>query len=245
MEALILRVDAPMMSFGGVVVDQHGFTDRFPGQAMLTGLFANALGLSHGDSRELEGLQSRVKYAARWDVAPQPLLDYQTVDLGQDSMKEAGWTTRGKPEQRGKGEATAGTSQRFRHYWADGLMTIAVALDSDDWPSLEHLGQALRHPKRPLFLGRKSCVPARPLLDPTTPLVSGPNLLDILRSVGAWDRAGRRRVHSGQLEACWPADGTQQSRSGRPVYDLRDWRNQLMAGSRWRSEGLIAVDGQQ
>ena len=43
MRALVLRFDAPLMSFGGVMVDQHGVIDRFPGTAMLTGLLANAL----------------------------------------------------------------------------------------------------------------------------------------------------------------------------------------------------------
>jgi CRISPR-associated Cas5-like protein len=37
MDILLLRFDAPLMSFGGVMVDQHGPTDRFPGLAMLTG----------------------------------------------------------------------------------------------------------------------------------------------------------------------------------------------------------------
>jgi len=51
MKALVLRLDAPMMSFGGVMVDQHGVIDRFPGVALLTGLIANALGWHHGATR--------------------------------------------------------------------------------------------------------------------------------------------------------------------------------------------------
>jgi CRISPR-associated Cas5-like protein len=34
MDFLLLRFDAPLMSFGGVMVDQYGPTDRFPGQSM-------------------------------------------------------------------------------------------------------------------------------------------------------------------------------------------------------------------
>jgi len=55
MKALILRLDAPLMSFGGVMIDQHGFIERFPGTSLLTGLVANALGWGHGDYERLEG----------------------------------------------------------------------------------------------------------------------------------------------------------------------------------------------
>ncbi|WP_324669367.1 type I-E CRISPR-associated protein Cas5/CasD [Geochorda subterranea] len=44
MRALVMRFDAPLVSFGSVLVDQHGFIDLFPGTSMLTGLVANALG---------------------------------------------------------------------------------------------------------------------------------------------------------------------------------------------------------
>ncbi|WP_082411796.1 type I-E CRISPR-associated protein Cas5/CasD, partial [Methylogaea oryzae] len=98
MDILLLRFDAPLMSFGGVMVDQHGPTERFPGLSLLAGLFGNALGYRHGDAEALEALQARIEYAARWDVEPQALLDYHTVDLGQPKMREPGWTTRGEPE---------------------------------------------------------------------------------------------------------------------------------------------------
>src|SRR5579875_596449 len=146
MEALVLRWDAPLMSFGGVLVDQHGVTDRFPGQAMLTGLFGNALGWEHADAKRLQSLQARLSFAARWDVPPAPLVDYQTVDLGQEAMRWPGWTTRGAPEHRGKGEATTGTHQRFRHYWANGVMTVVVTLLSDGPPSLPDLREDVVHP---------------------------------------------------------------------------------------------------
>ena len=63
---------------------------------MLTGLLANALGWDHRDADSLERLQDRLRFASRLDRAGHPLVDYQTVDLGQDWMRpeNAGWTTR-------------------------------------------------------------------------------------------------------------------------------------------------------
>jgi len=241
MRALVLRLDAPIMSFGTVMVDQHGFIDRFPGTAMLTGLIANALGWHHSDFQRLDDLQRRVEYAARWDVRPQRLVDYHTADLGQTKMAEPGWTTRGAPEHRAGGsDARFGTHERHRHYWADGLMTVALALQGETAPDLDTVGDALRRPARPLFLGRKTCLPARPLLDPHRPLAEGENLLAILCRVPVWDRIGVPTKPVEGLLACWPAElGAAGRGEVRRVYDLRDWANQIPAGSRWRAEGLI------
>ena len=242
MRALILRLDAPLMSFGGVMIDQHGFIERFPGTSLLTGLVANALGWEHGDFERLEALQARLTYAARWDVPPQRLMDYQTADLGHQKMREPGWTTRGEPEHRAGGPAAKfGTHIRYRHHWADGLMTIALALVGEGKPGLDAVRDALTCPARPLFLGRKACLPARPLLD-LDPVREGPDLLTILRKVPCWDRHGRPQDAAGKVEACWPAElGIPAGTRGeiRRVYDLRDWPNQLPAGSRERAEGIL------
>ena len=241
MKALVLRLDAPLLSFGAPIVDHHGFTDRFPGTAMLTGLLGNALGWRHGDAYRLESLQARLRFAARWDVPPLPLVDYQTVDLGQPKMRQPGWTTRGEPEHRAGGEsARFGTHQRWRHHWMDGLMTVVLSLHGNGEPGLGGVEAALRRPARPLFLGRKACLPARPLLDPETPVREGPSLHAILASVPRWDRHGRPLPGGEPMEACWPAeDGHPPGARTVRVHDLREWATQLPAGSRERREGLV------
>jgi len=292
MEVLLLRWDAPLMSFGGVMVDQHGPTERFPGVSLLAGLFANALGYCHGDADKLEALQARIEYAARWDVGPKPLLDYHTVDLGQPKMCEPGWTTRGEPEHRGGGTAKTGTHIRYRHYWANGVMTLAVVLDANavdigrhagmdrrypdcmdasnpdhPWslgsggpcrndgenlhstafvigdrgndeacsPSLQQLAQALREPARPLFIGRKTCLPSTPLL---LGLIEAEDVLDALRQTPPARRNGQ--TPPDRLEACWPVRlGLSAQSREVAVYDRRDWRNQIHAGRRLRVEGVV------
>lgn len=241
MKALVLRVDSgPLMSFGGVMVDQHGFIDRFPGLAMLTGLLGNAFGWDHRHTDRLQVLQERLEFAARWDVPAHEIVDYQTVDLSQRRLAAEGWTTRGKPEHRSGGPAARfGTHQRYRHYWVDGLMTLVVTLRSGYPPTLEETMEALRHPERPLFWGRKACLPARPILDPSTPLVEGPDLLTILRRIPVWDRTGRVLENPGLREACWPSTLDSTASEVQLVYDLRDWRNQLFVGARERRQGMI------
>lgn len=241
MKALILRLDAPLMSFGTVMVDHHGFIDRFPGMSMVVGMIGNALGWDHGDAVRLTNLQSHLQFAARWDVVPEEFVDYQTVDLSQPKMTDPFWTTRGEVERRAGGSASKGTHQRYRHFWADGLMTVALSVDDGGRPDLLTIGEALSYPIRPLFFGRKVCLPGRPVLNPHHAWMEGPDLLTILSRVDVWDRDGRINVDSEPREGCWPCS-LAESEKARTIYDLRDWSTQLMSGSRRRCEGLVRRD---
>ncbi|NLY54285.1 MAG: type I-E CRISPR-associated protein Cas5/CasD [Firmicutes bacterium] len=245
MKALILRLDAPLISFGSVVVDQHGFSDHFPGLSMLTGLVGNALGWQHKDFERLQNLQNRLDFAARWDVRPQRIIDYHTVDLSSPKMREPGWTTRGTPEHRGGGAAAKyGTHQRYRHYLVDGLMTVALGLTDAGSPTIDDIKNAIERPARPLFLGRKTCLPARPLLDPNVPIMEGADLLSILERVPIWNREGLPEATPRRTWACWtPQVGDEVLDNCGLVSDLRDWQNQLPAGTRWRAEGMIGREG--
>ena len=244
MTALVLRLDAPLISFGSTIIDRHGFIDRFPGVSMLCGLIANALGWEHGDFARLQALQERIEFAARWDVPPERMVDYHTVDLGQSKMSEPGWTTRGVPEHREGGlSARLGTHERLRHYWTDGLMTVVLTLKGNGDPTIDQVRNALKFPARPLFLGRKTCLPSRPILDPVSPVVEGTDVLTILRSVPVWDRFGIPLDNAGRRQACWPGElDSEETAELRWVHDLRDWANQLPAGSRLRAEGLIGEE---
>lgn len=235
MDVLLIRLDAPLMSFGAVVVDQNHPVWRFPGVAMLTGLLGNALGWDHRDTHRLQALQDRLRFAARWDAEPALLTDYQTVDLGQDFMIGTGWTTRGHREDRGKGAATTGTHIRYREHWANGVATIALALNGEGKPDLAALEQALRFPARPLFLGRKPCLPA-------TPLLLGRRKAEGVRAALAAeplaDIGPRRRP--GRIPALWPLDEGQGAQI-EERYDRRDWRNNIHRGTERHAVGFLEV----
>lgn len=168
MTCLLIHLEGPLMSFGGTVVDQFHPTHDWPLRSQITGLLANALGYEHHQHEALSHLQSRLRMAVREDRRGRPLRDYQTVDLGQEHLVARGWTTRGVREDRGKGSATTGTHIRYRHYLANAAYTVAIRLEpANEDPDLGHVADALAHPARPLFIGRKSCVPSAPLVLPT------------------------------------------------------------------------------
>lgn len=164
MRHLLLRLEAPLMSFGSVSVDEHGFIQRWPAVSMLCGLFGNALGYRRTDAEQLDALQRRIVWAARLDRPGVMVQDFQTAQIGKN---DKGWTKGGRPEARGGGAATYESPHiRYRYYWADASMAVAVRLEpADEAPSLDALAAALRTPTRPLFIGRKSCLPSCRILE--------------------------------------------------------------------------------
>lgn len=233
MDALILRIQGPLMSFGAPAVDNHRVIQRFPTASMLTGLIGNALGYNHADWKYLQRLQERIRFAARIDRPGREIVDFQTVDLGQDHLVDTGWTTYGYREARAGG--SGGTTHiRYQHYLADASITVALSLEPPrESPSLDEVEAALQQPERPLFLGRKSCLPAEPVFLSRS---SGQSLITILRSVKP---SGSLRV-----EAQWPRGEEALPKSllvG--VTDERDWRNQIHCGERLVRRGVIELGG--
>ena len=162
---LLVHLESPLMAFGGEAIDNYGVTRRFPALSMLTGLFANALGWNRTHASAHQHLQNRLMFAARIDREPTPiwqLRDYQTAQL---NFRDKAWTTRGTPEGRKGGASTYKSPHiRYRDYLADMLVTVALRLEPPNHsPNLDRLAEALQQPARPLFIGRKPCLPSAPL----------------------------------------------------------------------------------
>jgi len=226
------------MAFGGVAVDALGPTTRFPGRSLLTGLLANALGWDQSAFAAHGALQGRLRYAARLDrCAPSVLTDYQTVDLGQPHLAHDGWTTRGVPEGRRGGPAAKGTHIRQRQYLQDASVVVALTLDpAGEAPTLDDLAAALEAPARPLFLGRKPCLPSAPLLVKDA-LRDGETLRAILEGVVPDDDAD-----PAPWPALWPLeDGEAEGSRIVSLTDDRDWSTQMHTGSRLMHQGRLPV----
>lgn len=243
MDILILRLEAPLMSFGAPIVDRHGEIQPYPALSMIAGMLGNALGYDHSDFQKLQALQKRLRYASRQDRAGQEIQDYQTVDLSQDFMRDKnGWTTEGWLDKRKGGAASRGTHIRLRDYRADAIHTVALTLEpAEEEASIDNLQEALRHPERPLFIGRKTCLPSAPLLVGRT---QAENLAKALQQVALSNRADERE----RYPAWWPVDNKADHPRAdieKPVTDKRDWSNQIHVGERWIARGEIQVQNQE
>ncbi len=239
MRVLLLRYEAPLMSFGAVRVDARGPVWEHPTLSQVTGVLANALGYDHGETEALQRLQNRLQLASRIDRAGTRLRDYQTVDLnpGTSPWMKEGWTTRGAPEGRGGGKAAReGTHIRLRDFHADRIQTLAVALvPAQEVPTLDDCLAALERPARPLFLGRKPCLPSGPV-------ALGLREAESLRAaLEAEPRHERADSADGPLPACWAEDGSPRPADERtePVVDERDWAAQLHTGRRLLRHGRV------
>ena len=162
---LVIRLEAPLMAFGGVAVDQERPTRDFPAASMLTGLVANAFGLRWSDRVAHQALQDRLIFAARREGEPRAagvVTDVQNVQLNK---ADKGWTTFGTPEGR-DGASYDAPHRRTRHYLADQAMRVVLRFHPvEPDPTLETLAEALDRPARPLFIGRKPCLPSCRMVD--------------------------------------------------------------------------------
>jgi CRISPR system Cascade subunit CasD len=227
-EVIWLRLDAPLQSFGGPTVDRRGVTLRFPGRSLLCGLLGSALGYHHRDGTSLNRLQSRLEYAVRCDRDGGHLQDFQTVDLGQVDLREVGWTTRGVREDREGGSSSTGTHIRLRDYRVDSIYTVALWLEpAGESPTLAEIAKAISEPVRPLFIGRKPCLPSGPLL------LGAGSTTTLREALRAAPVVPGQVIPERGWEAWWPAkEGEGEGGEEVWIYDSRDWQNQVHTGQR-------------
>ena len=243
---LILNLEAPLLAFGGQKVDNLGVSWAFPAVSMLTGLVANALGWRRWEWEKHDNLQRRIVFAARIDREGVRVTDYQTALLYAD---DEGWTTRGHPEGRNRnspsfkttepGGRKSLTDELYRDYYADTRVTVALRLEpADDELTLDRLAEALQEPARPLFIGRKPCLPSAPLF---AGFREGDTALAALLAFPLADGdTGRPTVRT-----LWPEEeGSPEIEANRPymLTDQRNWVSGLHGGGRWVCEGAIARD---
>lgn len=239
---LVLCMDAPLMSFGGVVMDGSHPTARFPFRSMLTGLLGNALGLDRAQFDELEALQVAFSFASRWDVEPVLLRDYQNVDLASPKMNRKTWTSQGTVIDRTTNAKNA-THQTERMYWSDGVLTAVLHFEDAAW--VPRLVTALKRPARPFFYGRKTCVPASPLLRSSCRAES---VLEALGSVPVLSLdLARRPLSKGStvsIEVDLPALFAERL-SGRVVRETvpsgMDMRNRIHSGAEPRVRAVLTL----
>ncbi len=241
MQHLIIRLEAPLMAFGGETIDNIGVIRRFPAVSMLTGLFANALGWRRSESARHQDLQDRIVFAARIDREPADglhLTDFQTANLEKSDL---GWTTRGTPEGRGGSPNTYDSPHlRFRDYLVDMRVTLALRLEpAGIQPTLEDLVTALNDPARAIFIGRKPCLPSGPIYSDLRDADSALRAL-IDAPFDAPNASLGQPVH-----LLWQNGESSDMVSVSSTYmltDERNWRSGLHGGGRLVHEGTLAPE---
>ena len=136
MSTLLLRFAAPMQSWGSYSRFQWRETDKEPTKSAVIGMLAAALGRRRDES--IDDLVN-ISFGVRIDQPGRLIRDFhtaQTVDRKQAFIS-------------------------YRRYLSDAVFLVALQ-DTD--AKLEIYQSALLSPAFPLFLGRRSCPPAQPLV---------------------------------------------------------------------------------
>lgn len=243
---IIMRLEASLMSFGGPLTDNFCGTQAFPGISLLTGLLGNALGYKHEEWADLNSLQGRIRYAVRLERKGQKVRDYQIADLGQDHMdfRLQGWTTRGRIEERGGGNKFE-KHIRYRDYYAGSAFLVAFTLIEADEIEMKSLEQAIQYPRRPLFIGRKCCLPAYPIFHGMV-VAKTP-----LHAIARMPRMSWGEYEAEYLSVWWDPRGVDKTEFPNEIdsihqrnfqlTDERDWKNQIHQGERSMVFGRLHV----
>lgn len=232
---LLIRLSSPLIAFGGETVDNFGVIRDFPALSMVTGLIANAMGWDRGDDMAHNRLQARIRLGSRLDLPGSRLTDFQTAQL---MANDKGWTTWGEAEER-RGGANSYNSPhlRYRDFHADLSALVVLRLEpAEEAPDLEQIAVALDRPKRPLFIGRKPCLPSTRLM---AGWIDADTVLEALQRAPLMAR-------SVALRAQWPDD--EGELAGDRLFDVcdeRNWTSGVHGGWRPVREGMLHVQGER
>ncbi len=141
MSTLLLRLAGPMQSWGVESRFDARGTGLEPSRSGVIGMLASALGLVRSDPI---GRLAEIRMGVRVDRQGTILRDYQTITYKRDNGLD-------------------GTVQSPRFYLADAEFTVGIEHSDRAW--LEEIGARIIRPARVLWLGRRSCLPAVPLVD--------------------------------------------------------------------------------
>lgn len=148
MSTLLLRLAAPLQSWGTESRFDTRQTRREPSKSGIIGLLACALGIRRDNTEGLNEL-NKLTFGIRVEQEGQLLLDYQTV---KSYKTVRGFLDDANPED---------AYQTYRYYLADAVFLAAVS--SDDEGMMQRLEAALHCPAFPLYLGRRSCPATLPI----------------------------------------------------------------------------------
>lgn len=134
MSTLLLRMVGPLQAWGIDSKFETRRTGREPSKSGVIGMLAAAMGLRR--DADLSDFY-KLRFGVRVDREGTVIRDFHTV----------------------KGDKTNYIT--YRDYLSDAA--FLVGLESEDEEFLSELQYAVTHPAYPLFLGRRSCVPAVPI----------------------------------------------------------------------------------
>lgn len=144
MPTLLLRIAAPLQSWGSSSKFETRTTERMPTKSGVVGMLAAALGL--GRDADLSKLNA-LRFGVRADRCGDVITDFHTAHSYKKPYSET-------PEVKN-------SYITYRHYLSDAVFLAGFEGGEE---LIKELESALQSPGFPLFLGRRSCPPTLPIV---------------------------------------------------------------------------------
>lgn len=174
---LLLRLEGPLQSWGGRSRWDMRDTQPEPTKSGVIGLLGCALGLERGDLR-LEELDRSLRFGVRVEAPGRVLEDYQTITdflpTADGRYKHSGIAVASSLDKlRNSSDEEPSTIISPRYYLEDAAFLVGLEAQANREIGLVELADAVQNPRWTLFLGRKACVPTRPIFEALTDRYEG------------------------------------------------------------------------
>lgn len=167
---LVLRLEGVLQSWGENAKWDFRDSSTMPTKSGIVGLLGCAMGLDRS-SDTLVDLAKSITVAVRADRPGIKFVDFQTVQ-GDPLMAATG-----------KPKTTGNTILSPHAYLQDACFTVFIDT-TPEWQ--ERITAALQDPRWTLYLGRKNCVPSRPVL---ADMAEYADLIEAVKEYPAAERA--------------------------------------------------------
>ena len=173
---LVLRLEGPLQSWGENAKWDFRDSSTMPTKSGIVGLLGCAMG-EERDSQVLVELAQSITVAVRADRPGAKFVDFQTVQ-GDPLMAATG-----------KPKTTGNTILSPHAYLQDASFTVFIDTTAE-WQ--QRIVSALENPRWCMYLGRKNCVPSRPIL---ADRMEAADLMEALKEYPAAERAGKTMTY--------------------------------------------------
>lgn len=199
MKTLIIKLAAPLQSYGNEASFGRRTTNYFPTKSAVLGMIAAAMGYRRDDKRILE--LNDLSFAVRIDQPGKITTDFQIAEYAKNANKTARKLT-------------------YRNYLQDAVFLVGISSEKDDW--IDKIKFAVQHPKFQLYLGRRSNPPAGPLevdtFDDKNPLLV---LKDLKWSASDWYKK-RHKSSSTNIEIISDVDLVKKDNKSNTFIQIKD-----------------------
>jgi CRISPR system Cascade subunit CasD len=169
---LLLRLEGPLQSWGTRSRWDVRDTQPEPTKSGVIGLLGCALGYTVGEELLETELDRGLRFGVRVESTGRVMRDYQTVTdylpTADGGYKHDGVKVTRSLEKLQREHAVPATIISPRFYLEDAAFLVALE-ETGVYPRLlERCAAALQSPYWPVYLGRKACIPTRPVFEALT-----------------------------------------------------------------------------